>query len=281
MGFVVSSAANSVGTLVGNVVSAPFKLLFGTSCDNVCVPWDLPCFIENVCISSLLRLVVVIIVTATVRVCPVQARHRQGVAKNAFKMVWKPCSAGCHALGLLWQKVRDTKRVHRGWRSRRERDVELGEPSSTSRDGTGSSSSSSDDDGGGNRRRGAAAGSRSRGRSLSSSSSLSVRERRKEDPAVPASEEGQLQGGACCEGKPGEWTAAPPLELVRAEQNGGAAVPVVTARAGALLGRAWPYACAPRHIKVEQWRFNVTIRDAPSMTYGSHSTDGSRSSMLW
>ncbi|XP_039834421.1 uncharacterized protein LOC120695187 [Panicum virgatum] len=95
-------------------------------------------------------------------------------------MVWKPCSACCRALGLLWHKVRDTKRVHRGRRGRRERDVELGELSSTSRDGTGrssSSSSSSDDDD--DRRRGAAASSRLRGRSLSSSS-LSVRERRKD-----------------------------------------------------------------------------------------------------
>jgi hypothetical protein len=33
MGSVVSSAANGVGTLVGNVVSAPFKLLFGASCE--------------------------------------------------------------------------------------------------------------------------------------------------------------------------------------------------------------------------------------------------------
>jgi hypothetical protein len=104
------------------------------------------------------------------------------VAKNAFKMVWKPCSACCGALGLLWQKVRDTKRVHRGRRGRRERDVELGQPSSsTTRDGTGSSSSSSssDDDYDGDHRRGAAAGSRSTRRSLPSSS-LSVRERKKD-----------------------------------------------------------------------------------------------------
>jgi len=103
------------------------------------------------------------------------------VAKNAFKMVWKPCSACCRSLGLLWHKVCNTKRVHRGRRGRRERDVELGEPNSTSRDGTGrsSSSSSSSGDEDGDRRRGTAASSRSRGRS-SSSSSLSVRERRKD-----------------------------------------------------------------------------------------------------
>jgi len=126
MGSVVSSAANGVGTLVGNVVSAPFMLLFApptskfisssflTAFDffnaisiqewwimpqallflvlisgvsefrtpliydcwflfslspvcrirSVCSgTWDLPCFIEHVCILSLLRLFVVIIVT--------------------------------------------------------------------------------------------------------------------------------------------------------------------------------------------------------------------------
>ncbi|PAN23170.1 hypothetical protein PAHAL_4G072800 [Panicum hallii] len=186
MGSVVSSAANGVGTLVGNVVSAPFKVLFGASCESVCSgTWDLPCFIEHVCISSLLRLFVVIIVTYIVLLfgyvlCKLGIV--KCVAKNAFKMVWKPCSACCGALGLLWQKVRDTKRVHRGRRGRRERDVELGQPSSsTTRDGTGSSSSSSssDDDYDGDHRRGAAAGSRSTRRSLPSSS-LSVRERKKD-----------------------------------------------------------------------------------------------------
>ena len=33
MGSVVSLAANGVGTLVGNVVSVLFKLLFGASCE--------------------------------------------------------------------------------------------------------------------------------------------------------------------------------------------------------------------------------------------------------
>jgi hypothetical protein len=33
MGSVVSSAANGIGTLVGNIVFAPFELLFGSSCE--------------------------------------------------------------------------------------------------------------------------------------------------------------------------------------------------------------------------------------------------------
>jgi hypothetical protein len=93
------------------------------------------------------------------------------VAKNAFKMVWKPCSACYRALGaaccLLCHKVRHTKRVYRG---RRRDDVELGDLSTTTsydNDTAGSSFSSSND---GDRRGGStAAGRRS-----------SVREKRKE-----------------------------------------------------------------------------------------------------
>ncbi|CAL5080032.1 unnamed protein product [Urochloa decumbens] len=189
MGSAVSSAANGLGTLVGSAVAAPFRALFGASCEGVCSgTWDLPCFVEHLCVSSLARLFVVAILTYIVLLfgyllCKLGIV--KCVAKNAFKTVWIPCSACCRALGgaccLLWRKVRDTKRVYRGRRGRRqEDDVELGELSVTSTyDDTGgassSSSSSSDDDGGDDRCGGVTAGgSRSRGQSSS------VRERRKD-----------------------------------------------------------------------------------------------------
>ncbi|CAL5065732.1 unnamed protein product [Urochloa decumbens] len=190
MGSAVSSAANGVGTLVGNAVAAPFRALFGASCEGVCSgTWDLPCFLEHLCVSSLARLFVVAILTYIVLLfgyllCKLGIV--KCVAKNACKMVWIPCSACCRALGgaccHLWRKMRDTKRVYRGRRGRRQEqddDVELGELSITSTYGTGGSSSSSSSDGDGDDRRGsvtAAAGSRSRGESASSS----VRERRKD-----------------------------------------------------------------------------------------------------
>ncbi|PUZ69485.1 LOW QUALITY PROTEIN: hypothetical protein GQ55_2G112500 [Panicum hallii var. hallii] len=262
MGSVVSSAANGVGTLVGNVVSAPFKVLFGASCESVCLGiWDLPCFIEHICISSLLRLFVVIIVTYIVLLfgyvlCKLGIV--KCVAKNAFKMVWKPCSACCGALGLLWEKVRDTKRVHRG---RRERD--LGEPSSMTRDGTGSSSSSSSsDDDGGDHRRGAAAGSRSTGRSLPSSSSLSVRERRKDRirqslrlKRVSSKVERAARVSQGISGRQHRHSTSTGPKRTEVP-------PSLSSR----LAGAWAQACALPHIKVEPWRFDATIRDAPSMT---------------
>ncbi|CAL5075718.1 unnamed protein product [Urochloa decumbens] len=185
MGSAVSSAANGLGTLVGNAVSAPFRALFGASCEGVCSgTLDLPCFIEHLCFSSLARLVAILVLTYFVLLF-VYLLCKLGivkcVAKNACKMVWIPCSACCRALGgaccHLWRKVRDTKRVYRGRRGRR-RDIELGDLS-TSTYGTGASSSSSDDDDGGDGRRGGVTGgSRSTGKSSSSASS--VRERRKD-----------------------------------------------------------------------------------------------------
>ncbi|CAN6165995.1 unnamed protein product [Urochloa humidicola] len=190
MGSAISSAANGLGSLVGNAVAAPFKALFGASCEGVCSgTWDLPCFLEHLCISSLVRLFVVAILTYIVLLfgyllCKLGIV--KCVAKNAFKTVWIPCSACCRALCgaccLLCQKVRDTKRVYRGRRARRPDDVELGDLS-TSTYGTGgsSSSSSSDGDDGDGRRGGVTARGRGRSRGKSSSSSASsVRERRKD-----------------------------------------------------------------------------------------------------
>nr|CAB3452762.1 unnamed protein product [Digitaria exilis] len=188
MGSVVSSAANGLGTFVGNAVSAPFRALFGASCEGVCSgTFDLPCFIEHICISSLVRLFAVLAVSYAVLFVVfllVKIGVVKCVAKNAFKMVWKPCWACCRALGGacgdLCDKVRDTERLYRG-RRRRRRDVELGELSVTSitddmASSSPSSSSSSDEDG--DRRRGvAASSSRSRGKP---SSSTSVGDRRKE-----------------------------------------------------------------------------------------------------
>ncbi|CAN6210032.1 unnamed protein product [Urochloa humidicola] len=166
MGSAISTAAGGLGTFVGSTVAAPFRALFGASCEGVCSgTWDLPCFVEHLCVSSLARLFVVAILAYIVLLfgyllCKLGIV--KCVAKNACKTVWIPCSACCRALGgaccLLWRKVRDTKRVYRG--RRRGDDVELGELSITS----------AYDDGGVT----AAAVSRSMGRSSS------VRERRKD-----------------------------------------------------------------------------------------------------
>ncbi|WVZ88426.1 hypothetical protein U9M48_034948 [Paspalum notatum var. saurae] len=181
MGSVVSKAANGVGSLVGNALAAPLKALFGASCEGVCSgTWDLPCFLENICISSLARLFVAsFLVLAVLAVARLLCKL--GMLKLAAKIVrdvaWRPFAACCRALGaaccLLCRKVRGTRRVYRG---RRRRDLEMGE-AGTSRGDTGSSWSS---DGGSGTASSDDSGGRSWRKKSSSSSSVSVRERRKD-----------------------------------------------------------------------------------------------------
>ncbi|XP_064935081.1 uncharacterized protein LOC103994485 isoform X2 [Musa acuminata AAA Group] len=60
MGSVISKAANGVGTALGNAFVAPVKTIFGASCEGICSgTWDITCFIEHLCISNLLRLLMV------------------------------------------------------------------------------------------------------------------------------------------------------------------------------------------------------------------------------
>lgn len=61
MGSVVSQAANGIGGVVGNAFAVPIKTLFGVSCEDVCSgPWDLICFIEHLCVSDLLKLLMIL-----------------------------------------------------------------------------------------------------------------------------------------------------------------------------------------------------------------------------
>ncbi|XP_062189433.1 uncharacterized protein LOC133892588 isoform X2 [Phragmites australis] len=175
MGSVVGTAANGVGTFLGNAFAAPFRTLLGASCEGVCSgTWDVACFIEHLCFSSLARLFMVIVLTY-ITLFFVYLLCKVGiikcVAKNACKMAWKACSGSCRALGgaccLLWGKLRDTKRVRRG--RRRQRDIEEGERSSSWAD---TDSSSSDGD-----HRGSVA---SAGGSRAGGKWPSVRERRKD-----------------------------------------------------------------------------------------------------
>lgn len=178
MGSVVSTAANDVGTFLGNAFAAPFRTLFGASCEGVCSgTWDVACFLEHLCISSLARLFMVLVLTYIMLffvylMCKVGII--QCIVKNTCKMAAAACSASWHTLGatscFLWRKLRNTKRVHHG----RRRDVEEGGggfSSSSNHDEEGSSSFDDDHDRD-RSERGSSRTSRTRGGS-------SVRERRK------------------------------------------------------------------------------------------------------
>ncbi|XP_066399105.1 uncharacterized protein [Miscanthus floridulus] len=182
MGSVIGTAASGLGSLVGNVISSPFN---GVSCERVCSgTWDLLCFIEHLCVTSVLKFILAVILVLIV-LYVFYLLCKLGVvkclAKNACKLVYMPCWGGCRLLRHLWRKVRDTERVYRGRRcQRRQPDIELGDLSITSSydDYRGSSSPSSDSHYSGHLRGGGAAAA---GRSSRwESSSSSVRGRRKD-----------------------------------------------------------------------------------------------------
>ncbi|KAG8099995.1 hypothetical protein GUJ93_ZPchr0013g35760 [Zizania palustris] len=179
----LGAAVNSFGTLIGKVVSAPFRRFFDASCEGVCSGiWDVACFIENMCIGSFVaslgRLLMLLIlsyisVVFVYLVCKVGII--QCVVKSVCKVAMAACCSYCHALGgttcFLWRKLRDTKRVRR--RRRRRDDVEDG-----ARGVSGSSSSSDDEEEEEQTYRGSSTSS-VRGSSAKAGSS-SARERRKD-----------------------------------------------------------------------------------------------------
>ncbi|KAL6871547.1 hypothetical protein ACP4OV_014376 [Aristida adscensionis] len=144
MGSVVGTAASGVGSLIGNAISAPFRAIFGASCDeNVCFGrWDVPCLIEHLCASSLIRVFIV----SSIILCFLWVVYKLGiiqcVAKNTCKAAWRACAFCCSAVAaacaFLWHMIPD-KRARR-----RRRDIEEGELSSSYGD---TNSSVSDDDG--------------------------------------------------------------------------------------------------------------------------------------
>ncbi|KAK6915222.1 hypothetical protein RJ641_020339 [Dillenia turbinata] len=140
MGGVVSKAANGIGSVFGNVITAPFKSIFGGSCEGVCSgTWDVTCFIEHFCLSNLFKLIMVLglcyiillffYLLFKVGIC-------QCIGKSLCKMCWGACETYFYALEhiicFLWYKLKNTKRVNR--RRRRLRNVEFAYSSSSDSD---------------------------------------------------------------------------------------------------------------------------------------------------
>ncbi|KAL5983115.1 hypothetical protein ACLOJK_017196 [Asimina triloba] len=116
MGAVVSKAVNGVAASITSVFVAPIKKIFSTSCEGVCSgTWDVICFIENLCFSNLVKLLMIL------GLCYIR--------KSLCKVAWAACKTYWHALEdvscFLWYKLKNTKRVYRG-RHRHLLDVEEG-----------------------------------------------------------------------------------------------------------------------------------------------------------
>ncbi|KAF6141744.1 hypothetical protein GIB67_027922 [Kingdonia uniflora] len=135
MGAVIGKAANGVGVILGNTFIAPIKTVFGGSCEGVCAgTWDITCFIEHLCVSNLVKLLMVFglsYITLMFFYLLFQLGVIQCIGRSLCKMGWAACETYFIALEditcFLWHKLRNTKRVYR---RRRFQDVEEGFSSS-------------------------------------------------------------------------------------------------------------------------------------------------------
>ncbi|GMH14136.1 hypothetical protein Nepgr_015977 [Nepenthes gracilis] len=133
MGGALSNAANSVGSVIGNALAAPFKSVFNRSCEDICSgAWDVACFIEHICITDMVRLLLIFIlcyITFVFFYLLFKLGICQCIARSLCKMCWGACEAYCFLLQYItcscWHKIKNTKRVYRGHRHRY-RDVESG-----------------------------------------------------------------------------------------------------------------------------------------------------------
>ncbi|KAK2378395.1 hypothetical protein QL285_066308 [Trifolium repens] len=131
MGSEISKGVGGLGNAIGSAFTAPFKSVFGGSCEDICSgPVDVMCFIEHFCISSLAKLLM-ILVLCYICLLFLYSLFRLGICqcigRSLCKMSCVTCQLCCFALqnitSNLWHKLINTKRVYRG---RRRRDVELG-----------------------------------------------------------------------------------------------------------------------------------------------------------
>ncbi|CAA6662697.1 unnamed protein product [Spirodela intermedia] len=118
MGTAISRAASGIGTVLGNTFLAPLKTILSASCEGVCSgTWDVICFIEHLCISDMLKLLMVLLI-AYLTLFFIYLLFKVGIVqcigKNLCKMSWAACETYWSALGgitcFLWHKLKDTKR---------------------------------------------------------------------------------------------------------------------------------------------------------------------------
>ncbi|KAL4186097.1 hypothetical protein AMTRI_Chr09g32070 [Amborella trichopoda] len=117
----MGNVLNGIGVGVGSAVLKPLDIALGTSCELTCQgTWDIICFIRHFCISSLVKMALVILLIYflfqfLILLC------RLGVfgflARSLGKMARAFCGTYFFAIrdicGFLWYKLKNTKRINR------------------------------------------------------------------------------------------------------------------------------------------------------------------------
>ncbi|XVF86252.1 hypothetical protein PTKIN_Ptkin18bG0025700 [Pterospermum kingtungense] len=125
--------------LLGLFVKDPFsqnRLLVFVWCDiqfcrDICSrPWDVTCFIEHLCVSNLVKLLIIFGRCFIIMIF-LYPLFKLGICQCITRSLCKICWAGCEAYWFaledmtcfLWHKLKNTKRVNR---RRRFEDIEAG-----------------------------------------------------------------------------------------------------------------------------------------------------------
>ncbi|KAE7998935.1 hypothetical protein FH972_003428 [Carpinus fangiana] len=141
MGNVIGKAANGIGGVLGHAFVAPIKTIFGESCEGVCSgPWDVACFIEHLCVSNLVKLLMILVLCYIMLLffyLLFKLGICQCIGRSLCKMCWAACETYWFALEditcFLWHKLKNTKRINRRHRLRFQ-DFEMGYSSSDDSD---------------------------------------------------------------------------------------------------------------------------------------------------
>ncbi|KAL3026405.1 hypothetical protein AAZX31_04G229300 [Glycine max] len=127
MGNVIESFASGLGNAVGKLFNAPIEYLSGKSCSSVCGPtWDVMCYIENFCVTNLLKLAMVFMLLYIVLLF-LYLVHKLGICgclcRSSCKMIWVCFSSCFHAweyscsfLCLTLHKLKRRRRRRRRFR---------------------------------------------------------------------------------------------------------------------------------------------------------------------
>lgn len=135
MGNVIGSFFSGLAAGVNKLLGSPLDFLAGKSCSTVCGPtWDLFCYIDNFCVSHLVKLATVSVLVYFVLLffyLVFQLGICQCICHTICKVMWA-CCATCFSIieygcTCLCYKLPRLRRKHR----RHKRDIEDFSPSST------------------------------------------------------------------------------------------------------------------------------------------------------
>ncbi|ESW15788.1 hypothetical protein PHAVU_007G102200 [Phaseolus vulgaris] len=127
MGNVIESFASGLGQAIGKLFSSPIEFLSGKSCSSVCGPtWDFMCYIENFCVSNILKLAMVFMLSYIVLLF-FYLVHKLGICgclcRSSCKMIWACFSScfhvweySCTFLCIKLNNIRRARRIRRRFR---------------------------------------------------------------------------------------------------------------------------------------------------------------------